>query len=731
MRTLLLLRGAAGCGKSTWIEQQGLKPYAISADDIRLLCQSPILQTDGSLGITPKNDKSVWKLLFQILEMRMTHGDFVVIDATNSKTSEINQYKNLCDKYGYRIYCVDFTDIPIDEVKRRNANRMPREKRVPDAAIDKMYARFKTQKIPAGITVIKPDEVDRIFFKPIDLSNYKKIHHIGDIHGCNTVLQQYFESCGGLKDDEFYIFCGDYLDRGIENVDVLNFLFSIIQKPNVLLLEGNHEKWLRCYGFDEPIKSQEFEAKTKVQLVNAGITKKDIRKFYRRLAQCAYYTYHGNTYLVTHGGLSNIPINLLFIATEQMIAGVGSYKDTEYADKSFEQNTPENYYQIHGHRNLENNPIQINDHTFNLEGKVEYGGMLRCLQITPDDYYCIETENPVFRILETSNNVKLSDISTEKLIEQLRNNSYIQEKAYGNISSFNFTHNAFFDKVWNEQTIKARGLFLDTSKNKVVARSYNKFFNINERTETKLDMLQLTLQFPVMAYVKENGFLGIVSYDEYNDDLFIASKSTPTGPFAGYLRNMIYKKVSPENREKMKLYMKEHDVSFTFECVDMTNDPHIIEYPEDRLYLLNIVRNNIEYDAYTYEDICQIANDFGLTVKEKAYEIANWKEFVEWYYDVTADDYLYNGRHIEGFVIEDNVGYMVKVKLAYYKFWKTMRNVAQKVAKYGQIVHTENLYDKTSNEFYGWLKNLYAMKDPETIPTDICSLRKMFYQDLC
>ena len=192
MRTLLLLRGAAGCGKSTWIEQQGLKPYAISADDIRLLCQSPILQADGSLGITPKNDKSVWKLLFQILEMRMTHGDFVVIDATNSKTSEINQYKNLCDKYRYRIYCVDFTDIPIDEVKRRNANRMPREKRVPDAAIDKMYARFKTQKIPAGITVIKPDEVDRIFFKPIDLSNYKKIHHIGDIHGCNTVLQQYF-----------------------------------------------------------------------------------------------------------------------------------------------------------------------------------------------------------------------------------------------------------------------------------------------------------------------------------------------------------------------------------------------------------------------------------------------------------------------------------------------------------------------------------------------------------
>ena len=48
MRVLLLLRGSAGCGKSTWIEQNGLKPYTLSADDIRLLCQSPVLQVKKS-----------------------------------------------------------------------------------------------------------------------------------------------------------------------------------------------------------------------------------------------------------------------------------------------------------------------------------------------------------------------------------------------------------------------------------------------------------------------------------------------------------------------------------------------------------------------------------------------------------------------------------------------------------------------------------------------------------
>ena len=55
----------------------------------------------------------------------MQRGDFTVIDATNSKTSEMNRYKEMCETYRYRMYCVDFTDIPIAEVKRRNLNREP------------------------------------------------------------------------------------------------------------------------------------------------------------------------------------------------------------------------------------------------------------------------------------------------------------------------------------------------------------------------------------------------------------------------------------------------------------------------------------------------------------------------------------------------------------------------------------------------------------------------------
>lgn len=729
MRILLLLRGSAGCGKSTWIQKNGLKPYTLSADDIRLLCQAPIMQVDGTEAISQSNDKIVWKMLFKILETRMQHGNFTVIDATNSKTSEMNRYKQMCDTYRYRIYCVDFTDIPIEEVKRRNTGREPL-KRVPDEVIDKMYARFQTQRIPSGIKIIRPDQLDTIWMQPLDFSKYKVVHHIGDIHGCNTVLQQYLEQNGGLKNDELYIFTGDYIDHGIENVATIKFLISIMDRENVLLLEGNHEKWLQIYAYGGIGCSKEFELITRKQLENSDIDKKDIREFYRRLAQCAYYKYDDRIFLVTHGGVSKIPQNLSLMATEQIIRGVGGYNDSERISDTFNCLMPENVYQIHGHRNTKNLLIR-NGRTYNLEGQVEFGGCLRCVQVRPDGIFEYELKNDIYKLPEAIVQPKAAfEPSVENTILSMRSSKYIIEKKYGNISSFNFSKQAFFDKAWDECTVKARGLYIDTNECKVVARGYEKFWNINERPETKFDMLQYKLQFPITAYVKENGFLGIIAYNKYTDDLFVTTKSDPEGDCARWFDNLFCEKINEKNRNKIKEYIKEHDVSFVFECVDMVHDPHIIEYAESRLYLLDIIYNDLAFRKYDYADMCHVAYEFGLTPKEKAYELATWQDFFDWYNDVLTEDYEYNGRKIEGFVIEDSLGYMTKLKLSYYHFWKFMRSVAHEAIKKGYInpKRTSALTTPLANEFYGWVKTLHNVEDIENLPKDICTLRKMFYE---
>lgn len=48
---------------------------------------------------------------------------------------------------------------------------------------------------------------------------------------------------------------------------------------------------------------------------------------------------------------------------------------------------------------------------------------------------------------------------------------------------------AFYDRVWKSQTVKARGLYLDTAKGKVAARAYDKFFNIGECAQTNTGSL--------------------------------------------------------------------------------------------------------------------------------------------------------------------------------------------------------------------------------------------------
>lgn len=731
MRILLLLRGSPGCGKSTWIEQNGLKDYTISADDIRMLCSSPLLTVSGEKAINPYNDPVVWKIVFKLLELRMKNGEFTVIDATNSKTSEMNRYKELCSTYKYRIYCVDFTDVPIEVSKRRNQMRSE-IKQVPDEVINKIYSRFQTQKIPSGITVIKPNELDRIWMKKLDLSVYKKVHHIGDIHGCYTALMDYFDSNGGLKDDEFYIFCGDFVDRGLENVEVIQFLLSIYNKPNVYLIEGNHEKWLWIWANDGISNSKEFELVTKTQLDNAKISKKNVRELYRKIGQCAYYEFGGNTYIVTHAGLSTIPENISTVATAQMIKGVGSYNDFEAVADSFIKNTPQNCYQIHGHRNTKCLPVQVNERVFNLEGHVEFGGCLRCVQVLPNGTHQVfEIQNTVFKKLEnnvsttTNNNQPVSDI-----IMELRNNHYIQENKYGSISSFNYTKTAFYNKIWDEQTTKARGLYINIPKQKIVARAYDKFFNINERPETKLSMLRYKLAFPIVAYVKENGFLGIVSYNEEDDSLFVTTKSRPDGDHTGWLKDMLNKCIPESVLETMKQYIKEHNVSFIFECVDMKNDPHIIEYDSNKLYLLDIIHNEIPCRKYNFEQLCDIADQFSLSHKEKAYVLENWQDFFDWYYEVISEDYKYNNRHIEGFVIEDSNGYMVKLKLCYYNFWKFMRGISHEAIRRG-YVNKHKLAGLTSaiaNQYYGWVKTLHDVEDIESVPRDICTLRRMFFE---
>lgn len=396
VRKLFLLRGAPGVGKSSFIEKLNLHNYTLSLDNFRLYLQSPILTETGELKINQTfGSRDALHMLFHVVENRMKNGDSIIIDATHSKVSDINSYKMLADKYRYDIIIIDFSSVPLEIALERNAKRTPSYKIVPNVYIEKVYRRLKTEKIPDSIQVIPFEKAEEVFFpKPIDLSYVRKIHHIGDIHGCFSVLKRYLKH--GLHHNELYIFTGDYIDRGIENAEVIEFLLSIMDYPNVILLEGNHEKHLWKWANGERANSIVFEHDTKKELEQYGINRKEVRRFCRKLKPYFHYTYYEKEVLVTHGGLPVIPENIQFISAEQLIHGVGDAKFP--IDEVFDKNLKHsNQYQVHGHRNFGLKPYQPGSHSFNLEGGIDSGGFLRVVTLTPDGFRSNQIQNEVYQ----------------------------------------------------------------------------------------------------------------------------------------------------------------------------------------------------------------------------------------------------------------------------------------------------------------------------------------------
>lgn len=733
MRTLLILRGCPGAGKSSWIRENGLAPYTLCADDIRVLCSSRELQADGHFAVArnKNTEQQTWKIIFELLEYRMSRGELTVLDATASKTKDIQQYRELAEQYRYRTYVVDFTDVPLETCLKQNKMRSE-DKWVPEEAIRNIYARFATQPVPARIDVIKPNELYKILEKPIDLSQYKKIVFVGDIHGCYDTLMQYPDFKNGLKDDTEYIFLGDYVDRGNQNAEAMKFIYSIMDKPNVCLLEGNHERWIRDYGNGVPAKSMEFEDKTKLQLIAGGFDKKMARMFYRKVRQMSHFTFNGIEVLACHAGIPHMNFNLAYLPAEAFIHGVGAYADYKTIADAWMGQTKENQYLVHGHRNTESDPAQIADRVFNLEGKVEFGGKLRIVELDKNGWKTVELDDcqPIDENLITEER-KVETV--EEAISYLRNNKFVQEKDLGGgVSSFNFTRDAFYNANWNRQTILARGLFIDTENKKIMARSYEKFFRINEVPATELANLKDRLQFPVQAYIKENGFLGIVSYDYRNDDLFIASKSTNKGDYAEY-----FKKLLEPYKEKALSFLKAQyeegtPRSLVFECIDPEHDPHIVKYDTGKIVLLDCINNVLEYCADKYGFLKTIARTIGCPIKERAFEIKSWDEFKDLYTDVQDEEYKYNGNYIEGFVFVDASGFMVKCKTGYYNFWKFMRSVADATLRSGYYRRTGALQSAQANYFYGFCRELYKNdydRENKSYPckTDIITLREKYY----
>lgn len=711
MRTLLLMRGAPASGKSQWIRDNNLEAYTLEADHFRMLLRSPSLGENGWY-ISQEDNGPAWELLLDCLEKRMSNGDFVVLDATHTTSKAVNAYKELLNKYKYTVYYYE-PDTSLEECLARNATRTD-YKRVPEQVIQRMHKMIKTTTLPKFCRKINSiDEINNYF--TVNLTNrYERVRVIGDIHGCYTALQQ---AITPWDEKTLYIFCGDYLERGIENKEMMYEMMRLSTLPNTIMLEGNHERHIANFAFNSNLDHSKRFMKEVVAPIVKDMTKKDVeslqrelRLFYKSLRQCYPFSFHGKKYLVSHAGLSYVP-NMTFIATSTFINGFGAY-ETDIAkiyDNNYEKGMCQNFIQIHGHRG-----VPDGKYSFCLEGEVEFGGELRYIDITADaftkngikndvydkEYMRHEYQNMTQHVIFTQNE-DINILGNSKLVKV--------KKCSPNLYSLNFTSRVFHKRLWNENTVQARGLFVDRMTGDVKLRSYNKFFNLNERPETELNNLANTLSFPVEIRTKENGYLAILGV--INDELVFASKSTTEGMHVDLFKKL-FQKLPTSLQEEIKELLKRNSCSMMFEVISQ-EDTHIIKYDQDHLYVLDMIQNTLDVNgkhidvSFSRERLAELDSILKkydtqlISIVKTVQQVNTMDELTN-----IINKELNSHHESEGFVLVDSNGFMTKFKGPYYNTWKHRRNrILEPYQQNGKIPY-ENCKNEDDRKFADFLSTL-------------------------
>lgn len=270
--------------------------------------------------------------------------------------------------------------------------------------LNELSNNFFVKLIPEGLMnfICNIEEIEDTV---IDLSRYRLVVHIGDIHGCFDVLMEAWKK--HYADDNFYIFLGDFIDRGKKSAEVIKFILSIYQLPNTLFIEGNHDTNLWHWATNSPEHYKKSFNCTRLQIEEKGISKEEVKRLCQSFHECATYKHNDRLILVSHGGLLDYPQKRYIIdASDYINSQCHDYTDL---DTIFSNNVnSKDIFQVHGHSNFLNKKSNNSQHSINLEGGVEFGGNLRIATLSQNGfrfYYYKNTDSVMQNFFNTGNYV--------------------------------------------------------------------------------------------------------------------------------------------------------------------------------------------------------------------------------------------------------------------------------------------------------------------------------------
>lgn len=166
----------------------------------------------------------------------------------------------------------------------------------------------------------------------------------------------------------------------------------------------------------------------------------------------------------------------------------------------------------------------------------------------------------------------------KELLKEMLKQEYVMVQTHptAELYIYNYTRKAQFENLWNEITLLTRGLILDSEMN-IVARPFDKFFNIEQHTADQIPDL------PFELFEKMDGSLGILYW--LLGKPYIASRGSFDSDQARHATKVLYEKYQHTFDKLNK------GATYLFEIIYPTNRIVCDYGDKDDLVLLAVIDN--------------------------------------------------------------------------------------------------------------------------------------------
>jgi predicted kinase len=161
MARLIITRGLPASGKTTFARKLQPGVVRVNRDDLRRMLHGARLFTQWAEGQVTTVQRA------QVEALLRAKAD-VCVDDTNLRSKTVREWAELAARLGAAFEVHDFTDVPLEECLRRDAER-PEGDRVGEDAIRRMHERYLAGRtLPLPVPQVETGAPARVYTPPSD-----------------------------------------------------------------------------------------------------------------------------------------------------------------------------------------------------------------------------------------------------------------------------------------------------------------------------------------------------------------------------------------------------------------------------------------------------------------------------------------------------------------------------------------------------------------------------------